>query len=269
MKGALACAALAAIGSRVAAPQPPEKAGARASTAAPVLQEMPCPPRHLPEGDVCVPLLAPDEPLTRESGVMRERRSRGKAFDVLPRRPDRPEDPRAFNYPIPSPPLVLRGFDDMATPPPTVSGVAEQSPVSIELAAERGTPAVSIVLSGQEGKARVVDSGRLFGNTVVTRHDVKEGDRTRTYLLVFGRLDAAGPDVKAGAELNEGQTVGFVGDSGSPGLVRLYLEARRLREDVSLEGLPLGRLVDDAVAVPTDLRNVLPVVPGKMPEPPP
>ncbi len=269
MKGASFCAALAAIGSQVAAPASPNKAAPTASTAAPVLQEMPCPPRHLPEGDVCVPLLAPDEPLSRESGVMRERRSRGKAFDVLPRRPDRPEDPRAFNYPIPSPPLILRGFDDMATPPPAASGGAELSPVSVELAAERGTPVLSIVLSGQEGKSRVVDSGRLFGNTVITRHDVKEGDRPRTYLLVFGRLDAAGADIKAGAELNEGQTVGFVGDSGSPGLVRLYLEARRLREDVSLDGVPLARLVDDALAVPTDLRNVLPVVPGKMPDPSP
>jgi len=217
---------------------------------------MPCPPRHLPEGDVCVPLLAPDEPLVRDSSVQRERRARGKTFEVLPRRPDRPEAPRAFLYPIPSPPLILRGFDDVATQS------ADLSPVSVDLAAERGTPVLVLTLPGQEGKAQVVASGRAIGNTVIVAHRVKEADRARTYLLVHGRLDAAGPDAKPGATLDEKQTVGFVGDSGSPGLVRLYLEARRVREEITLDGLDLNTLLDPATSIPTDLRNVLPISPS-------
>ncbi len=263
VKGALFCAALAAIGSQVRVPVSSTTDGPAAKPA-PSLQEMPCPPRHLPEGDVCVPLLGSNEPLVREENVQRERRARGKAFDLLPRRPDREEDPRAYLYPIGSPPLILRGFDDVSTQP------ADASPTSIELSAERGTPVVAIRLAGQEGPTRVAETGRLVGNTVVTRHDVKEGERVRTYLLVHGRLDAFGPDVKAGAEIADGQTLGFVGDSGSPGLVRLYLEARRAREEVSLDGLALAKLVDDATGVPTDLRNVLPpIVEGKNAPAPP
>ena len=255
VKGALACAALAAIGVPAAMHQtaPAPSAPAAPSAAAPTLQEMPCPPRHLPEGDVCVPLLGPDEPLVRDGSVQRERRARGKTFEVLPRRPDRPENPRSFLYPIPSPPLILRGFDDVATQEPDLS------PVSIDLAAERGTPVLVLTLLGQEGKAQVVASGRSIGNTVITAHRVKETDRTRTYLLVHGRLDAAGPDAKPGATLDEKQPVGFVGDSGSPGLVRLYLEARRVREEITLDGLDMKALLDSATSIPTDLRNVLPV----------
>jgi hypothetical protein len=212
---------------------------------------MPCAPRHLPEGDVCVPLLAPDEPLERESEVQRERRPRGPTFEVLPRRPERPEDPRALRYPLDGEPLILRGFDDVAV------RSEEQSPVAVELAAERGTKVSLVSLDGQTAKARVVGVGRLVGTTVVTAHTVAEGDRTRTYLLVHGRLDAAGPDAAVGAELDPGATVGFVGDSGSPGLVRLYLEARRVREETDIAGLELAKLADASVSVPTDLRNVL------------
>lgn len=259
LKAALACAALAAVGGSVRTVASPPQAAAPVATAAPApsLQEMPCPPRHLPEGDVCVPLLAPEEPLVRDANVQHERRARGRAFEVLPRRPDRPEDPRAFRYPVVSPPLVLRGFDDVATQP------ADVSPVSIDLAAERGTPVSALRLAGQEDKTKVVASGRLIGNTVVTAHVVKEADRQRTYLLVHGRLDAPGPDAKPGSTLEDGQTVGFVGDSGSPGVVRLYLEARRLREEVSLDGLDLKTLADAATSIPIDLRNVLPLLEGK------
>lgn len=258
VKAALACAVVAAIGARVGVAAKPQPVIAPpAATAAPSLQEMPCPPRHLPEGDVCVPLLSPEEPLTRDTEVQQERRTRGRSFEVLPRRPDRPEDPRAFRYPIASPPLILRGFDDVASQP------ADASPASVELSAERGTPVQAIRLQGQEEKTKVVASGRLVGNTVITAHVVREGDRSRTYLLVHGRLDAAGPDAKPGATLDDGQTLGFVGDSGSPGVVRLYLEARRLREDVSLDGLDIKALTDPATSVATDLRNVLSELEGK------
>ena len=258
VKAALACAVLAAIGARAGVAARPRPAVASpTATAAPSLQQMPCPPRHLPEGDVCVPLLSPEEPLARDTEVQRERRPRGRSFEVLPRRPDRPEDPRAFRYPIPSPPLILRGFDDVASQPTDVS------PVSVELSAERGTPAQALRLAGQEEKTKVVASDRLIGNTVVTAHVVREGDRVRTYLLVYGRLDAAGPDVKVGATLEDGQTVGFVGDSGSPGVVRLYLEARRLREEATLDGLDIKALTDSATSVATDLRNVLSELEGK------
>ncbi len=255
LKAAIACAGLSAIGLALRKPIAAPPASASAAAPAPSLVEMPCPPRHLPEGATCVPLLGKDDPLVGDPEVQRERRARGRSYEVIPRRPDRPEDPRSFRYPLAGPPLILRGFDDLATRP------VDQSPVSVELSAERGTAVLALSLPGQRGRTRVAATGRHVGNTVVSRHDVDEADRTRTYLLVHGRLDAPGPDAKAGAELDDGATLGFAGDSGSPGVVRLYLEARRVREDSVIDGMDLAKLVDASVSVPVDLRNVLPPAP--------
>lgn len=189
-------------------------------------------------------------PLDSAEAPQQERRSRGALFEVIPRKPDRSADPFMFVYPLDDEPLFLRGFDG------TVG--SEESPVSLELSAERGTPVHAMALEGQEGKTRVAAMGRLVGTTVVTRHDVPGADKPRTYLVVHGHLDATAPDVKVGSELADRDLLGFVGDSGNPGIVSLYLEARVVREDVVIDGMPLDRLLDPASSVPTDARNVLP-----------
>ncbi|KYF57530.1 hypothetical protein BE04_17100, partial [Sorangium cellulosum] len=100
------------------------------------------------------------------------------------------------------------------------------------------------------------------GITVATAHDVRDVDRVRRYVLLHGHLDRPGPGVVAGARLDAGDVVGYAGDTGSPGLVRLRLEARQLREGARLSDLDPKRIIDAAVTVPCDLRNVLPLRQG-------
>jgi murein DD-endopeptidase MepM/ murein hydrolase activator NlpD len=78
---------------------------------------------------------------------------------------------------------------------------------------------------------------------------------------VHGHLDAAAPDVTAGKEVAAGAQLGFVGDSGNPGFVSLYLEARVVRADIGdISKLGVKQLADASNSVPSDARNVLPLV---------
>lgn len=258
VKGAVVAAGLSLLGVAASRGRSVEPANGPA-TAAPselqapaVLTQMPCPPRHLPEGQACIPLPNLGAPINEsDPTVQRERSARGVAHDLIPRKPDRDADPFSFAYPLEDEPLFLRGFDE--------AFATDASPVSLELAAERGTTVRALALDGQQGPARVVAVGRLVGTTVITRHDVLEADRTRTYLLVHGHLDATATDLKVGTELAGGDAVGFVGDSGNPGIVSLYFETRVVRDGIEMESLPIERIVDAASSIPSDARNVLPL----------
>lgn len=261
VKGALAAGALSVAGVLLSRAYPGKPAitvsatapAPSASALPPPLAQMPCPPRHLPEGEACVPLLALDQPLiASDFEVQRERRARSTSFDVIPRKPDRPSDPTVFRYPLEGKPLFLRGFEQ-------ADSAHTASPVSLEMAAERGTPVRVLGLDDQEGNAQVVGVGRFIGTTVVTRHVVLGATRPRVFLLVHGHLEAVAADTRVGVELNAGSVLGFVGDSGNPGIVSLYLEARLVREGVDVAGLPIERLLDVSVSVPTDARNALPM----------
>jgi hypothetical protein len=115
-----------------------------------------------------------------------------------------------------------------------------------------------VTLDGQDGKAEVVALGDLFGKTAITLHHVGEGSHQRQYLVFYGRLDAFGPGIATDKTLDGGEVVGFAGDSGTPGQVHLHLEIRQVREDLDVHPLEIGRLDDQSVSIPTDVRNVLP-----------
>jgi hypothetical protein len=208
-----------------------------------------CPERTLPEGSACVPLpgptAAPDEPgaVPRSAG----------AQEHIPRRPDRPADTAAYRYPLGTPdrtPILLGAFE--------LAPDGEQRPGTVDLAAARGDPVAAIALEGQEGDPEVAFVGELFGITVGTVHTVREGDRTQRYLVLHGHLERPGPGVVAGSRLRAGDTLGFAGDSGSPGLLHLRLDVRKVREGARLEQLAPRRFLDSAISIPCDPRNVLP-----------
>jgi murein DD-endopeptidase MepM/ murein hydrolase activator NlpD len=118
----------------------------------------------------------------------------------------------------------------------------------------------SLELEHQEGDAEVLYTGRLFGTTVVARHTLREGGRLRDYVVLFGHLDAIAPGLAPGAALKEGDLVGTVGDTGSPELVHLHYEVRRVREGVDLAAVPAGaQLIAESISVVCDPRNVLPL----------
>ena len=127
----------------------------------------------------------------------------------------------------------------------------------IDLAAPRGTEVKVVPLEHQEGDAEVVYVGKLFGTSVVTKHTLREGGRLRDYIVLYGHLDAAASGIERRASLSEGAVVGFVGDTGSEGIVHLHLEVRRVRDGVDLAKTLPPRLVADEVSIVCDPRNVL------------
>ncbi|WP_437674683.1 M23 family metallopeptidase [Sorangium sp. So ce131] len=282
VRGAAASALLLALGG-LADPAPPApsvvpQAAARGAAGA----AAPCGPRTVPEGAACIPLPAPGAPLAAGgaaalsglagAGARGQAQAQAGTVEHIPRRPERPASAAAYMFPVGAPEqppgflLVEDGAPQAGAPPqgaPVAAiGAARPEPPSwaggVDLAAARGERVVSVQLDGQEGKAEVLFVGELAGITVATVHAVREGDRARRYVVLHGHLDRPGPGVVAGARLDPGDVVGYAGDTGSPGLVRLHLEARQLRESARPSDLDPKRVTDAAVTVPCDLRNVLP-----------
>jgi hypothetical protein len=102
--------------------------------------------------------------------------------------------------------------------------------------------------------------GKLFGTTVITRHTLREGGRLRDYVVLHGHLDRAAVGLMRGPQpIAEGSILGYVGDTGSEGIVHLHLEVRRVRDGIDLAKTAPERLVADEISVVCDPRNVLPL----------
>lgn len=228
-----------------------------------------CPEGTAPDGDVCVHLsvLADDGELApSRANIHRDRAGRLASYEQIPRLPERPADYDAYRYPIPAGlpggHAVVSGYDldrpdDQQRRGPRLRHVGHGG---VDLPQAKGTPVSLVALEHQEGDAEVLYAGPLFGNTVVTRHTLREGGRLRDYVVLFGHLDRIAAGTSAGSHLNDGDLVGTVGDTGSPSLVHLHLEIRRVREGVDLAKTPAGpALVTEAVSTVCDPRNVLPL----------
>lgn len=233
------------------------------------LERTECAQGTAPDNDVCVHLTrgAEDGPLAPSlPNAHREKSGRWAQYEQIPRLPDRPSDYDAYRYPIP-PGLpnghyVVSGYD-LDRPDPeqrrgrTLSHVGHGG---VDLPQVKGTPVKNVTLEHQEGDAEVLYTGSLFGTTVVTRHALREGGRVREYVVLYGHLDSIAPGLTPGASLKEGDAVGAVGDTGSPSLVHLHYEVRRVRDGVDLGKVPAGaQLIADSVSVVCDPRNVLPL----------
>lgn len=220
-----------------------------------------------PDGNACVRLVLDDDeedPLVLANGH-RDRSGRWVIYEQVPRRPERPADYDAYVYPIP-PGLpggksVISGYD-LDRPDTTQRRGRTLRAVghgAVDLPQARGTRISMLRLEHQEGDAEVVYVGPLFGTTVVTRHTLREGGQLRDYLLLFGHLEGPAPGLEKGRTLRDGELVGFVGDTGSPELVHLHLEARRVREGVDVSKVSPGELLAPHVSIVCDPRNVLPL----------
>ncbi|MCW5831720.1 MAG: M23 family metallopeptidase, partial [Labilithrix sp.] len=227
-----------------------------------------CPPGTAPDGEACVHLAAVDDGPVAEAraNTHRERSGRWSTYEQIPRLPERPADYDLYRYPIP-PGLagghhVVSGYDlDLPDAKqrrgPTLRHVGHGA---VDLPQVKGTPVQMLALEHQEGDAEVLYAGALFGLTVLTRHTLREGGRTRDYVMLLGHLDSIAPGVGVGTIVKDGQVVGAVGDTGSPSLVHLHLEIRRVREGIDLARVPAGApMIADSVTVVCDPRNVLPL----------
>ncbi|HXK19996.1 MAG TPA: M23 family metallopeptidase [Polyangiaceae bacterium] len=227
-----------------------------------------CPPDTLPDGGVCVPV--PDitlggEALAEQRAAHHDRDGRLRVYDQIPRRPERPADYRKYQLPVPALPqqsFVTSGYD-LDLPDEEQRRGAEMKAVGhggIDLAQKRGTQVALVALEHQVGDADVLLVGKLFGNSVVTHHAVREGNALRDYLVIYGHLEKPASGLTRGATLPAGAIVGYVGDSGSPGVVHLHVEVRRAREGVVLSALGPGELAHNSKTVACDPRNVLPLL---------
>ena len=270
---AIATASLTVLGGG-AAPVAPARAGAAAKNgqaAAPGTPELPfaeCPPGTAPDGEACVHLtLADDGPVAEaRANTHRERSGRWSTYEQIPRLPDRPADYDTYRYPIP-PGLpgghyVVSGYDLDQPDAKQRRGLTLRhvGHGAVDLPQTKGTPVHMIALEHQDGDAEVLYTGALFGTTVLTRHTVREGGHSRDYLMILGHLESIAAGVHPGSTVRDGDLVATVGDSGSPSLVHLHLEIRRVREGIDLGHVASGApMLAESVTVVCDPRNLLPL----------
>jgi hypothetical protein len=200
-----------------------------------------CGPGTLPDGDQCVPV-----PVALSS--VENDRSRVRALDHLPRRPDRPADFARYRYP-----LTPRRVE----PEDTSSG--DSSVTALLLRAQPGSEVRSIALAGQEGDARVVSVGTLRGNSVVTHHRVREASGTRDYLLVVGGLESTTGGLAPGSPLPQNVVLGALPARSEQGEPSLFLAVRRLRAGYDMKALEGEDVLTSSRTISSDPRNVLPL----------
>ncbi len=232
-----------------------------------------CPPGTLFDDGACIKL--PDDESFGEDPVgapegeaawagHHEKSGRWFAYEQIPRRPDRPADYDKYVYPIP-PGLpggkyVVSGYDlDLPDIMQRRGKMRAVGHGGVDLPQKRGTPIKLIALDHQVGDAEVIHVGKLFGLSVVTRHTLREGGRERDYVLIFGHIDAAAAGLTKGQYVKAGEVIAYVGDTGSPELVHLHLEARRVRDGIEASKLAPGGMVAAEATIVCDPRNVLPL----------
>jgi len=203
--------------------------------------------------------------LAEQKAYHHDRHGHLRIYDQIPRRPERPADFRRYLLPIPTLPqqsFVTSGYD-LDQPDDEQrrgAGLKAVGHGGVDLAQKRGTKVALVALENQAGDASVLFVGKLFGNSVVTQHALREGGVLRDYIVIHGHLEGPAPGLSRGQTLAAGGLVGFVGDSGSPGAVHLHLEVRRAREGVALSSLAPGQLSHNSKTVACDPRNVLPLL---------
>lgn len=226
---------------------------------------VPCPDGMLIDDGVCVswPDTDPGSPLAEpEANGHVDRQGHWVTYDQISRRPDLPIDYDAYLYPVPCVrDCVVSGYDLDRRDDLQRRGrrLHEVGHGAVDLVQPKGTPVTMLMLSHQFGDAEVVYAGPLFGTTVITRHVLREGGELRPYLALFGHLDGAAPGIHPGATVKEGDLIGWVGDSGSPELVHLHFEVRRLREGIDPQRVAPRALISNDISVVCDPRNVLPL----------
>jgi murein DD-endopeptidase MepM/ murein hydrolase activator NlpD len=268
----LACAGVAvlSLGAGVTRGAPLHAAVAEVTStspqAGPPLTPALCPTGMLPDGDACVRAPGDDddgpEAQQAEANAHHDKRGNWIVYDQIPRRPDRPADYDAYRYPVPCDHgCVVSGYD-LDRPDEAQRRGRKLSHVghgAVDIPQKKGTPISMVALEHEQGPAQVVYVGPLFGTTVMTRHTLREGGQLHEYLMLFGHLDAPAPGLAPGSALAPGELVGFVGDTGSPELVHLHLETRRIRDGVDVTRLGPGAMIANESSVVCDPRNVLPL----------
>lgn len=271
VRAALAAAALAAL-SAAAPPRAPSQRTVTIVKAVPQQKDelsAVCPAGTLPDFDQCIPIPEVFESgsgagLSGERNVHRDRSGRWTFYEQIPKLPERPADYDSYRYPVPPPEsghFAVSGYD-LDRPDNEQRRGARLSHVghgAVDLMHNRGVEVRTLPLEHQQGDAQVLFVGRLFGISVVTKHTVREAGRLRDYIVLYGHLDAAAEGLGPGMIAREGDLLGYVGDTGSEGMVHLHLEVRQVRDGIDQADLGNQNVVRNQTTIPCDPRNVLPL----------
>jgi hypothetical protein len=187
-----------------------------------------CPPDHLPDDEVCLPLPAPEP-----SDVETQTR-----IDLLPGRP--PEYTRYL------------------TPISAHPASAPKQGIGVFIAAPRGTPITALMVEGQVAPTRVAVTATAPPR-LLTLHRTERGGSVRTYVLIY---DGIAFDTRPGTqEVSVGTPLGRV--SAGEGATGLNLGVRQFRRDLDPSTVAPERLLLDATSIVCDARNVLPLAPAR------
>ena len=224
---AAAVAGASALGGR--APRVSEAAPAPSGASLPASL---CPPGSLPDDGVCIPVPSPEHVALRSGTDER-----------IPRRPDRPAEYARYELPVARAASIAE-LGDRSGP----DGGARPSGIGIQV--EQGAQVSAIALDGQEGAARVVYEGPLWGPSIVTLHQVRVGTVTERYLVAIAGLGSLKPRA-VDDDVSPGAVLGTMGSS------ELVLETRLLRAGVDLRGVASAALMTESTSIAIDPRNVL------------
>jgi len=197
-----------------------------------------------------------------EGNAHHDKQGRLVSYDQIPRRSDRPADYDAYRYPVPCVHACVASGYDLDRPDDLQRRgrrLHEVGHGAVDLVQPKGTPVTVMTLEHQRADAEVVYVGSLFGTTVITEHMLYEGGQLRPYLALFGHLDGAAPGVRPGVSLKDGDIIGWVGDTGSPELVHLHFEIRRVRDGIDVRLMGPQTMISNESSVVCDPRNVLPL----------
>ena len=278
-RAALLAAACVILGARAAAPGSVKPSAVTIVPSAAASSDtgwsQPCPRGMLPDGDECVRLppseMGGADELVAVASGHHDRRGRWETYEQIPRLPGRPDDYRAYVYPLSltAPGVAIGSGYDLDRPEAEQRQGRQFSFVGhggIDLAAPRNAEARAVSFENQDGPAEVVFVGALFGQSVVLRHVVQESGRSREYISLYGHLAGAASGLASGQKVRAGDVIGFVGDSASPGKVHLHFETRRVRDGVDVSKLAPNKLVANDSTIVCDPRNLLPLAKQDDPE---
>lgn len=220
------CALLAALSKFAESMSSSEGASAVSNPA--TLKPSSCPPRTLPDGNVCVPVPRDKPKVNLE---------RFSVSDHLPKNPDRPEALSRYQSPLKDT-FVLR-LD--ATSAALVLQAKPDQTLRL-LALPKQTQAPKVLFLDRE------DEGRL-----AVLHSTEHGERPRLYVLELRGLRPAS-ELKQGQALEPGTPIGRAFVSGSAKVTLMTYQVRQSVEPEQLEGESFAR---GALTMPTDPRNVL------------
>ena len=197
-----------------------------------------------------------------EPGGHHDRQGRWVAYEQIPRRPDRSADYDLYRYPVPcSHGCVVSGYD-LDRPDEAQRRGRRLTYVghgAVDLPQKKGTPVALVALEHQQDDAEVIYVGPSSARPSSPARPCARAASSATTSSSSGTSTPRRPGSPPASASATATCSASWATRGSPELVHLHLEARRLRDGVDLTKLAPGQMIANENSVVCDPRNVLPL----------